>query len=240
MGFRIEERFVVRAPADAVFAYLVDPQRVVTCLPGAALTEVADPRTFHGTCKVKVGAIVVGYRGTVRLTEVDEAGRAVRMSAEGRESQGAGAARMSMASAVVDRGDGETEVTVTADVDVAGRIVQLGRGMIEQVAHQLFLQFAGSVRAALEAEQVAPASAPAVAAGAGTAQRPAGPLAAAAQQPVRALPLLLRALWALLTGLFRRLLGPRPPRSGTRAGPSGGGRDEGPSTAKRGAPPPAG
>jgi uncharacterized protein len=218
MGFRIEERFVVRAPVAAVFAYLVDPQRVVTCLPGAALTEVADPRTFHGTVRVKVGAITVGYKGTVRLTDVDEVGRAVRMSAEGRESQGAGAARMSMASAVVDRGGGETEVTITADVDVAGRIVQLGRGMIEQVSHQLFQQFAGCVRATLEAGQAAPDAA----ADAGAAQPAAAPLARRHQQPVRAVPLFFRALWALLTGFFRRLLGPRPPPSSTLPGPRAG------------------
>lgn len=225
MGFRIEERFVVRAPAAAVFAYLVDPRRVVTCLPGAELTEVADPRTFHGAVKVKVGAITVGYRGTVRLTEVDEAARAVRMSAEGRESAGAGAARMSMSSAVVDRG-GETEVTVTADVDVAGRIVQLGRGMIEQVSHQLFAQFAACVRATLEAEAAAAGAAAGAAAPAAAGPPPPAAALTRPPQPVRALPLLLRAIWALVTGFFRRLAGPRRPRP--------------PRAPERGAPPPAG
>lgn len=217
MGFRIEERFTVRAPAAAVWAYLVDPRRVVTCLPGAELTEVVDPRTFHGAVKVKVGAMTVGYRGTVRLVELDEGARTVRMTGEGREAGGAGSARMSMTSVVAEGPGGETTVSVVSDLEVAGRLVQLGRGMFEQVGRQLFQQFAARVRATLEAEHaVAVAAAPAAgalrAAPGDSAPAPA-PLAPA--RPVSALPLLLQALWALAVRLVRRLLGgrawPSPP-----------------------------
>ncbi|BDG06159.1 SRPBCC family protein [Anaeromyxobacter oryzae] len=221
MGFRIEERFEVKAPAAAVWAYLVDPRRVVTCLPGAELTEVADARTFHGAVKVKVGAMTVAYRGTVRLVDVDEAARTVKMTGEGRESTGAGAAKMAMSSALVERPGGGVEVTVHADVDVVGRVVQLGRGMIEQVSHQLFQQFAACVRATLEAEaaRAAPVGggAPAPGApGAAPLARPAG--------PVRLIPLVLSALAALVLRFLRRLL----PGRRARAAPD------------RTAPPPAG
>jgi len=191
MGTRIEERFVVRAPPGAVWSYLVDPRRVVGCLPGAELTEVVDERTFHGNVRVKVGPVSVSYKGRVQLSELDEAGGRVRMVGEGRESGGAGSAKMTMESRLRALPEGATEVTVVADVDVVGRLVQLGRGMIEQVSHQLFLQFSECVRATLEAE----------AAGA------AGGGAPARQEAVRAIPLLLRALWAWLAGLVRRLLG---------------------------------
>ena len=195
MAFRIEERFVVRAPAVRAFAYLVDPTQVVGCLPGAELAEVVDPKTFLGSVKVKVGAMTVAYQGKVILEEVDEAARRVRMRAEGRERGGAGSAKMTMESRVVPAEGGGVEVVVVADVDVVGRLVQLGRGMFEQVAHQLFAQFAGCVRARLEADD------PAAAATGGPP--PPGPV-----QPVRALPLLMRALWAWVLALFRRR---RPP-----------------------------
>ena len=77
MGFRIEERFAVKAPAEAVWAYVTDPRRVVSCLPGAELTEVVDPRTFNGAVKVKVGPVTVSYRGRVQLIELDEGARRV-------------------------------------------------------------------------------------------------------------------------------------------------------------------
>jgi hypothetical protein len=121
------------------------------------------------------------------------------MSGEGRESTGSGAARMSMESRLVALPTGATEVTVVAEVDIAGRLMQLGRGMIEQVSHQLFQQFAACVQATLEAEQAAAASA-----GGGFAEPPAPQREV---EPVRAIPLLLRTLWAALAGFVRRLLG---------------------------------
>lgn len=204
MAIRIEERFTVAAPVGPVWDYLVDPRRVVGCLPGAELAEVVDASTFLGTVKVKVGAITVVYRGRVRIAELDPEGRRVKMTGEGRESAGAGSARMTMESRVV-AAPGGAEVVVQAEVDVVGRIVQLGRGMIEQVSHQLFQQFAACVRATLEAE--------AAARGAASPEARAAALAAiprASPQAVRALPLLFRALWAWLLGLFRRRSGGSP------------------------------
>lgn len=202
MATRIEERFTVRATPEAVWAFLIDPARVVTCLPGAELTEVVDPRTFHGAVKVKVGPVTVGYKGKVHLVEIDEAGKRVRMTGEGREAGGAGSARMNMESRLTPQPGGLTEVVVVSEVDVVGRLVQLGRGMIEQVSHQVFLQFAERVRAHLESPA---AGGDAAAAAAGVAAGDAGPAAPAARtpaEPLRAFPLLLRALWAWLKGLF--------------------------------------
>jgi carbon monoxide dehydrogenase subunit G len=152
MAIRFEERFVVRAPAGSVWDCLVDPRRVVTCLPGAELAEVIDERTFRGSVKVKVGTVTVSYRGRVLLAELDSTSRRVKMIGEGREATGTGFAKMTLVSQVGALPDGATEVTVRADLDVVGRIVQIGRGLIEQVAHQLFQQFASCVRATLEAE----------------------------------------------------------------------------------------
>jgi carbon monoxide dehydrogenase subunit G len=203
MGQRIEERFAVRAPVEKVWAYLVDPRRVVTCLPGAELTEVVDERTFHGAVKVKVGPVTVSYKGKVILEEVDAAARRVRMTGEGRESTGTGSARMAMESTLTELPSGEVEVKVVSDVDVVGRLVQLGRGMIEQVSHQLFAQFAGCVKATLEAE--AQAAAPADAAGGA----PAGAAPLPVAQPVKIVPLVLGALWAVIQAFLGRLTGKR-------------------------------
>src|SRR5512137_3114863 len=107
MATRIEEKFEVGAPAASVWAYLVDPRQVVHCLPGAELTEVVDDRTFLGRVKVKVGPVTVAYQGKVLLEELDETGKRVRMSGEGRETAGAGAAQMHMESRLAPLPSGE-------------------------------------------------------------------------------------------------------------------------------------
>lgn len=152
MSLRIEETFRVDAPAAAVWAYLIDPRRVVRCLPGAELLEAEDERTFLGRVRVKVGPVTAGYQGRARFVEVDEAAMRVRMTGEGRETGGAGSAKMTMTSHVVPLDDGGAEVRVEAELDLVGRLVQFGRGMIEEVSRQLFRQFADCVRATLAAE----------------------------------------------------------------------------------------
>src|SRR5437588_48010 len=98
MGFRIEERFEVRAPVERVWRYMLDPREVVHCLPGAELVEVVDARTFHGNVKVKVGPVTMTYKGRVQMSEVDEAAHLVRLVGDGRESTGSGSAKMTMES----------------------------------------------------------------------------------------------------------------------------------------------
>jgi carbon monoxide dehydrogenase subunit G len=209
MAMRIEERFAVKAHAPAVWAYLIDPRRVVTCLPGAELTAVVDDRTFDGQVKVKVGAMTVAYKGRVRIAELDEAGLRVRMTGEGRESGGAGSAKMTMESRLTALPDGGTEVVVQADVDVVGRLVQLGRGMIQQVSHQIFAQFAACVRGTLEAEVPVSTAAPSprpLRGGEGAPEATA--ISSAPVAPLRLIPFLAKALWAWLGSLVRRRPGP--------------------------------
>lgn len=191
MSFRIEEKFQVQAPVDRVWQYLIDPQQVVVCMPGAELVEVQDERTFLGNVKVKVGPVTVSYKGRIQLTEMDEQGHLVRMVGEGREAGGAGSARVTMVSRISPLPNGGSEVVVEAEVDLVGKIVQFGRGMIEDVARQLFRQFAGCVREHLERPLEAVAE-----------ETPAREV-----KPVHALPLAFKAVWAAIVRFFHRLVG---------------------------------
>lgn len=193
MAFRIEEAFRVETPIERVWQYIIDPYRVVRCLPGAELTGEESDRTYLGRVKVKVGPIMASYAGRAQLAEVDEARHSVRLIGEGRESGGAGSARLTMTSRLTTVAGGATEIRVEADVDVAGKIVQFGRGMIEGVSRQLFRQFADCIRADLET--------------AVSAEPPTLPTEA---KPLRALPLLLQWLRSAIRRLIARLSS-RPP-----------------------------
>ena len=89
---QIENEFEVAAPPERVFEFLLDVNRVVTCMPGAELSEVVDPDTFKGRVKIKVGPITVAYNGTARIAERDEAARRAVLQADGRETTGPGSA----------------------------------------------------------------------------------------------------------------------------------------------------
>lgn len=157
-SLKIEERFSIQAPIERVWQFLLDPEQIAPCLPGAELLEVESERTFHGQMMVKVGPVTVAYKGTIELTEVDAGERRVQMVGKGKEKGGAGSARMTMDSRLEVQDDGAVAVVVVSDVQLAGRIVRFGRGMIQSVSAQLFKQFAGNVRESLESEDPGPAA----------------------------------------------------------------------------------
>ena len=207
MPFKIEEEFEVQAPVQRVWEYLIDPARVVVCIPGAELLESQDERTFVGAVKVKVGPMTMSYKGLVKFTEVDEQARQVRMVGEGREAGGAGSAKVTMLSKVTPLDGRGAMVVVSADVDLVGKVVQFGRGMIEEVSRQLFRQFSACVKKHLEvefADEAQPSGPPP------TESRSDENAPEAETEALSAAPLVLRAMWTVVVRFFLRLVGKQP------------------------------
>jgi carbon monoxide dehydrogenase subunit G len=146
----ITKTFVVRATPDATWAFLTDPRRVAQCLPGAAITEQLDERTHAGTITMKVGPVIAAFRGTMRFERLDAAARTAEIVGSGQDTRGKGGANMHMTSRLVERAPGETEVTITSDVNIIGSLAQFGRGIIQDIADQVFGKFVAAVRAQLE------------------------------------------------------------------------------------------
>ncbi|MEZ4699945.1 MAG: SRPBCC family protein [Rhodothermales bacterium] len=205
MAFKIEERFEIQAPIGRVWDYLVDPPRVVSCLPGAELTEVVDEKTYTGRVRVKVGPVAASYKGTARLEEVNEADRIMRLSGEGKEATGAGTAKMNMTGRLSAGADGTTLLDVEAEIDVAGKMAQFGRGLMEDVSRQLFKQFGACMQATLAqavVEDAVPEPTPAAAAPTPAAAPVTPTPPAPAPRPVGVVSLVLRALWGRVKRAF--------------------------------------
>jgi uncharacterized protein len=196
MAFKIEERFEVQAPVERVWKYLIDPARVVQCLPGAELLESQDERTFLGAIKVKVGPLAMSYKGQAKFTELNEQTHQVRMVGEAREVGGSGSTKVTMLSTVGPLAGGGSEVVVNAEIDLVGKIVQFGRGMIEEVSRQMFRQFSTCVRQQLEVAQEAASE-----------SQPARTEIHTEKEALSAAPLAFRALWAMVVRFFKRLFG---------------------------------
>ena len=179
MPFQIEKTFVVRASAQAVWKFLTDPPRVARCMPGAAITDQVDDRTYAGTLTVKVGPVLASYKGRMSFARLDAQERSAEIVASGQEVRGKGGASMRLTSRVAERGPAETEVAASSEVNVTGLLAQMGRGMVQDVGDQIFVKFTDAMRAELEAS-ASPAEASPPAGAAAPPAREAGGHAAAA------------------------------------------------------------
>jgi len=160
-SLKVEERFVLEAEVARVWAFFKRPELVAGCLPGAKLDGQEGGDTFVGTMKVKVGPVLQDFRGRATMTEIDEVAHRMTISGSGDDKAGGGSASMTMVCQVTAGPSGGSEVSVNANVELAGKLVRFGRGMFEAVAKQLFKQFVERARTAIAAlpVEVPPAAA---------------------------------------------------------------------------------
>jgi carbon monoxide dehydrogenase subunit G len=140
----INSDFVVTAPVDEVWRYLLDVPRMAPNLPGTELTEVIDEDHYKGRVSVRLGPVRMSFAGTATITERDEANHRVVLDAMGAEEKGKGQATM-LLTAVLEKAGSGTRVRVAQDLQIAGAAAQFGRGMISDVTTVLLQQFATNV-----------------------------------------------------------------------------------------------
>ncbi len=162
MALQIEKTFVINAAPAVVWDFLTDPYQVVRCLPGAAITERLDERTYAGTITVKVGPVTASYRGKAHFERLDAAERSTEIVASGQDVRGKGGADMRLKSRLIERAPAQTEVTASSEVNITGILAQFGRGMIQDVSDQMFQKFTEAMRVQLESSGAAgdPAAGP--------------------------------------------------------------------------------
>jgi carbon monoxide dehydrogenase subunit G len=141
MAVKIEKRFQVKEPVEEVWAFLSDPGKVVTCVPGARITEKVDERTYKGSISVKVGPSVSDYSGEVQVVRLDPQAREIEILGKGQDVRGKGSASMKMTGKVTATPAGGSEVVSVSELTVVGILAQMGGRMIQEVSNIMFEQF---------------------------------------------------------------------------------------------------
>ncbi len=141
MAVRIEKTFEVAEPVDKVWALLSDPGKVVSCVPGAKLTEAVDERTFKGSVSVKVGPSLTEFKGEVRIERLDEQAHAIELVGKGQDVRGKGSASMTMTGTLQALENAGTRVNAVSEVTVVGILAQFGARMMQDVSDVIFKEF---------------------------------------------------------------------------------------------------
>ena len=127
-----------------------EPERVARCFPGAHLTEVVGD-DHHGVVNVRLGVLAARFTGQVRF-EPDLDRHRIIVKAGGDGNQGRAEAHITARLEALS--DDQTQVNVDADLQLEGRLAQLGRGIITEVSSALTAQFGDNLAASSTAERV--------------------------------------------------------------------------------------
>ena len=159
MKTNINKTFQVERPINEVWNFLSDPNKIVTCVPGAKLTEAIDEKNYKGTVTMKIGPVVTSFNGEIELTSIDESAHTIEINGKGVDTKGKGSANMVLTGNLVDNGDQTTEVTNNMEISITGKLAQFGSRMIADVSDQVFKQFLSNFRNQLQAAADNPANA---------------------------------------------------------------------------------
>jgi len=143
----INGSYTFNAPPARVWALLMDPSVIASCIPGADRFEPEGENRYRTKLTVAMAAITGSYEGTVTMSEVVPQ-RSYVLTAEGQGRPGAVTGR----SAIVFREEGGTTIVdVTGTVQTAGPIARLGQRLIGGVSKMMLDRFFACLQAKLDA-----------------------------------------------------------------------------------------
>jgi carbon monoxide dehydrogenase subunit G len=160
MAELITNEFTVNLPIDEAWPIICDVERIAPCLPGAELQEI-EGATYRGVVKIKLGAITANFKGEAEFVERDDTAHRAKLAASGRDTGGRGNARADVTAEAESLSPTSTKCTVTAELNITGKVAQFGRGIMGDVSKKLMDQFSSNLNTMLDEERAGVADAPA-------------------------------------------------------------------------------
>lgn len=183
---QITEQFTVTQPIEDVWELFADVPEVARCLPGAEMTSDNGDGTYDGRVSVKLGPISASFEGSATVV-LEHDTYSSNIKGRGVDRAGGSQGSVDVNVHLTEVEGPATDVTMEANVTLAGPIAQFGRtGLVNEVSRRLIDQFSECLHAKLDADSE-------------------GEAAAVEATEVRGLSLAFAAGWAALMSWIRGL-----------------------------------
>ncbi|WP_321397032.1 carbon monoxide dehydrogenase subunit G [Emcibacter sp.] len=128
----------VPATKEEVWQALNDPDVLAKCIPGCESLERVGENSFKATVTNRIGPVTAKFDGKVDLTDLDPPNGYTLMGSGSAGSMGnaKGAAKVSLTETETG-----TKLSYDVDVEITGKIAQLGGRLIQSTANVLAGQF---------------------------------------------------------------------------------------------------
>jgi len=125
--------YTFNAPPDRVWALLMDPEAIASCIPGCDRLEPAGDDCYKATMTVAMAAITGTYDGTVTISDkLPTLSYRLTVEGQGRPGFVKGSATISL------RAEGEaTVVDVNGTMQAGGPIARVGQRLIASVSKMM-------------------------------------------------------------------------------------------------------
>lgn len=132
----LNHRFETGRDAGYNWDAVLDLDRIIPCVEGGKVLEREADEKAKAEIKVKMGAMSMTFRGTVEVTERDDAAHTAVLAVRSKDTGGSGYAN---ADVTFNVGDGGGDINTKATI--AGKAASMGEGVVQTVLDALIKDF---------------------------------------------------------------------------------------------------
>ena len=145
----LEGKFTLKAPIQQVWDFLLEPETLASCIPGAEKMEAIDDKTYESVVKQKVGPIAVRFKFTTPLTDIDPP-RSLKAVGRGADIAKAGNFTQETTVNLTEIAKDEVEISYTSNVSVVGRLATFGERIMRAKSKSVGEEFTRNLQEKLK------------------------------------------------------------------------------------------
>jgi carbon monoxide dehydrogenase subunit G len=145
----MEGKFTIKAPIQKLWETLLDPETLLSCIPGAEKIERIDEKTFDCVVKQKVGPISVKFKFKSVLSKVEPPTH-IEVDGEGEDIGKAGHFVQKSVVDLRETSGGEVEVSYKTEATIVGKLAMFGDRIMRAKAKKVEEEFTKALQERLK------------------------------------------------------------------------------------------
>ena len=145
----LEGKFTLKAPIQKLWDVLLEPETLLSCMPGAEKVERLDEKTYECVVKQKVGPISVKLKFKNVLTKIEPPTH-LELEGSGEDVTKLGHFTQKSVVDLKETPGGEVELSYKSEVAIVGKLAMFGDRIMRTKAKQVEEEFTKALQEKLK------------------------------------------------------------------------------------------
>jgi carbon monoxide dehydrogenase subunit G len=145
----MEGKFTLKAPIQKIWDTLLEPETLLSCIPGAEKIERIDEKTYDCVVKQKVGPISVKFQFKSTITKIKSPTH-IEVEGEGEDIAKAGHFVQKSVVDLREISPSEVEVSYRTDATIVGKLAMFGDRIMRAKAKKVEEEFTKALQERLK------------------------------------------------------------------------------------------
>lgn len=145
----MEGKFILKAPIQKIWDTLMEPETLLSCIPGAEKIERIDEKTYDCVVKQKIGPISVRFKFKSSITKMESPSH-LEVEGEGEDIAKAGHFVQKSVVDLREVSPNEVEISYRTDATIVGKLAMFGDRMIRAKAKKVEEEFTQALQERLK------------------------------------------------------------------------------------------